>query len=896
MADQGRVPAPELNLRPQLNPAPVVNVASVSPVNRQGAGSNLLRIAESLSGLSGVMQDYATTAGRNQKAAKAESDKLFVDQNKWRTAPDIASQPGYDPHSEPQQILVGQATANSLAPQMQEWVKNEWDPEKEPDLYKFLASRLGEMQSKMSPAEQAGFGSTIDTSVRDTLKWWQGIQTDKANVSLKANTFNHFLSLAELHKDLPVDQRVQKMKTEGLDVYRELKFANGKESNDLLMQAIKYYGDNGQTDMVNALAHLQRGAKGEVPPLYNNPDYREAIDAAITNGDKKWTELNNASHQDFIDKQEEVLKSGDMSQLQKLYETHPYTQHLPDGARNTDYLAAREKLKANIVTNTSKAQVDTEESLVIGQVQRNFEAGASGQVYPDKKIVTKDGKEVTIKGSELQQRGTDERVAAKYEAAGNDPKLVAAVDNDVARKAAYTPAKITAWENTNDTALTSINAHALEAGHIPQNVKRAYDLWLNTRDNREVYLAKGGKNAEKLDTLFSSAQVLIEGGQAPEVAMATIARADPSTKLVNDRMADADRANPDLSKERNTFPIQVAKAADTETRILIAGGVDPSAAYKKVNDKYKSRFVEIDSGGDIPSKITYPPGLVNPTGREKFKQGIINILQYNKDAAPTQDRPIDPNSLTVVDNGDGTYSLAEDGLPTSTFLRHRGGDSNQQGVNRFTLEDVNRELQYIEQQDKVKTKKEQVDPMTGSQQPAIISETKKIVDGIGSFFSGDSKPAEAPKGDTSILKGLTDVPEKAYGAQTVDDIRKLSDSQLRNIMSLDKQGKLETKGFVNSKTIKEQYDYRLRKAVHDDLGYTEKGDVEKVNKMAKDRGFKDAIELAAAVNAKADTGYSLDQIQKAMTRWSLSDPVQAVKKLQENKAKPEDYDPNNVDN
>jgi hypothetical protein len=139
MAEPGRVQAPELNLRPQLQAAPLVNVVGVAPVNRDGAGSNLMRIAESLGSLTNVFQSIASTSGRTQKAAKKEADTRFVEVNQWRTAPDIANQPGYDPHSEPQQVLMGQATANSISPQMQEWVKSEWDPEKEPDLYKFLS-------------------------------------------------------------------------------------------------------------------------------------------------------------------------------------------------------------------------------------------------------------------------------------------------------------------------------------------------------------------------------------------------------------------------------------------------------------------------------------------------------------------------------------------------------------------------------------------------------------------------------------------------------------------------------------------------------------------------------------------------------------------------------------
>lgn len=50
MAQPGRVQVREFQREAQLSPAPVVNVQPVAPVNRQGEGSNLMRIAESLAG------------------------------------------------------------------------------------------------------------------------------------------------------------------------------------------------------------------------------------------------------------------------------------------------------------------------------------------------------------------------------------------------------------------------------------------------------------------------------------------------------------------------------------------------------------------------------------------------------------------------------------------------------------------------------------------------------------------------------------------------------------------------------------------------------------------------------------------------------------------------------
>lgn len=896
MAGPGRVQAPELNLRPSLSPAPVVNVVGVAPVNRQGAGSNLLQIAESLSGLSSSFSSFAQSQKASAKAAKGaqgEVDANWIKAHKYHSSESLVTNPDL-PRTPEAQVLVGDRKATEVGDQLWQYTLDNYDPETSGPYPQWLQAHVAEVQSGMAPAEAAGFGAGIQPTFDGLVKKYGDTVVERNKSFLEGNTFNHLLSIGERYKDLPANERAEKMKTEGLNEYRSLMFATGKESNDLLLKTIKYYADNGNTEMVTALSTMPRGTKGEIPALYDNPDYRESIDAATAAGDKKWVELNNAKKQDFNDQQEEILKSGDMTALQKLYETHEYTKRLPDGVRNTDFNSAREKLKTNIITNTSKSQVATEEELLTGKVQLNFDSGVSGQVYEDKTIVTKDGKEVTIKGSDVAQKATDTHIKNKYDAAvkadeeavakGKEPTALISMDAEVARKAAYSPAKVTAWENTNDTALTQLNALALEQGQMTPNIDRAYKLWLNTRDNREVYLAKGGKNAEKLDTMFSAAQVLIEGGQEPTNALAAVARSEPNTKRVGDRIADAVRARPDLDQERNTLPVKVAAAADYETRILVSNNVDPVVAMEKVNKKYKERVVEIDAGGSLTSKITYPTGMTDPTERQKFVTGITNILQYNKDAAPGQDRPVDPDSLSVVDNGDGTYSITEDGLPTPAFLRHKGGDMSEQGVNRFTLEDVDRELQFIDRQNQVDVKKNEVDPMAGTQDSAFVAGVKEV----GSLLTGGSKPATPtpPKKDESILKGLTDVPEKAYGATTVNDIHKLTDRQLRELMTLDKQGKLETKGFVNSKTIKEVYDYRVRKATTE-LGYTaEDGSVEEVNKKLQKRGWKDAIQFSEFLKANED-GYTREQVQAAMTRWSTDDPAEAIRLLKKNNAKPD---------
>ena len=151
---------------------------------------------------------------------------------------------------------------------------------------------------------------------------------------MKQNTFSHFISLNDLYKDLPVEQRVQKMKEMGLDQYRMLKFVAGKGANDLLMNAVDYFAKAGDKDMVRALATLRRGKDGEVPSLYDMPDYRDRIEQV-----------------------DAITKTGDLNKLTELFNGPVGSKLYPNPAERGDKLRAAEKnLNETILKNTVDAE------------------------------------------------------------------------------------------------------------------------------------------------------------------------------------------------------------------------------------------------------------------------------------------------------------------------------------------------------------------------------------------------------------------------------------------------------------------------------------------------------------------------------------------------------------
>lgn len=75
MASPGRVQVREFQREAQIAPAPVVNVQPVAPVNRQGEGSNLLRIAESLASFGQSFTRYGMSNVALGERQRAEAER-----------------------------------------------------------------------------------------------------------------------------------------------------------------------------------------------------------------------------------------------------------------------------------------------------------------------------------------------------------------------------------------------------------------------------------------------------------------------------------------------------------------------------------------------------------------------------------------------------------------------------------------------------------------------------------------------------------------------------------------------------------------------------------------------------------------------------------------------------
>lgn len=880
MAGPGRVQAPELNLRPSLSPAPVVNVVGVAPVNRDGAGSNLMRIAESLGSLTNVFQSIASTSGRSQKVATEKSQDQWAKIHSWQDPDKIASSPGYDANAEPTQVIMGQATANSIGPQLQDWVKNNWDPEKQPDLSTALNDHLTEIQGQMPPAAQAGFGSTIKSSVDTTMSWWAGVQTDKKNLEMKQNTFAHFVSLNDLYKDLPVEERVQKMKEMGLDQYRTLKFTDGKGGNDLLMDAVTEFARRGDKDMVRALSDLRRGKDGEVPALYDMPDFRDRIDAATAKADAEWVKTHQAEVGDFDTSVETVVAGGDVNKLTEYFDSPTALKLYPNPAERGEKLrAAAKKLNENVLTSTVTAEKDATITAHTATAVRNFWSSNGSQKYGEVKVTTKDKKEHTWNGDKEAQTAVDADIKAQYEAAAGDPDAIAALDKRIARSASNSPLKVTEWENLFSGALNSSITNALLEGTVPPNLKRAYELYSNTKDTPRVRRSNMGENSEQTDTFFSLVDTFKTAGYGENEAFVAANEAQPRAGAALGRVSEELLGKNSGSYDIRSYPMDVQDKITKRAQAYMASGtMGQEKAVTKAFRDFDEETVKIEDFGSRPSIINIPDKSIN---KDVFKESITRFVTNQVDIhGKQQDLPLNIDDVNIFDYGNGRFGLQrDDGEPITSFFTHRGG-AKTTGTMFFTFDDVQRQLQAdaaeaksVQGAEAAKFDETKTDVMSGKPiVPGGGSAIGNLFDKLGTL---EDKTANLPKSAVD-----------AFGATNGDGLRKLNDTQLREVYTQSKNGKLNSSGFVTDKSVKDEYDYRVRKAITE-LGYTaEDGSVEEVNKKLQKRGWKDAIQYSEFTKANED-GYTGKQVLAAMTRWSTDDPAEAIKRLKANNAKPE---------
>jgi hypothetical protein len=860
MASPGRVQAPELGLRPSLRPAPVVDVVPVRPVNREGEGSNLMRIAESLSGFGNSLARYGASTRQKQEKPK----DYFPDIAQSFTPEQIVSDPRFNVKEDGHRVLFGTNSAHELGRTFQQMVLDEWDPEQEPDLDAFLFSKVKERMDQFEDptgATQAGFGKTIDTYVKETRDWYDKRQAEVREQMGDQEMWKSIFNVAEIDKDKmsPVE-RAQAAKAH-LDELYSLKMLDGKKANQFLMNTIAQYAELGDVDMVQALASMRRGRNNEVDPIADTPEFSDKIDSMIATANTKWLEQDATKKNDFLNRIDEVIEGGTGNDLTALINSPEGQRIFPDPIDRADRLrAATLKQKEVILNNTVKAEKEAGETAFRTEVVSNFWRMNGGQNYTEREVTLKDGKTHTIPASKAQVY-LDEDIRARYEeAAQKGPEAVAELDATLARVAGQSSLKITEWENVFSRVLTGTNTSQLLEGKVPPNVDRAYQLWKNTKGHDAARRANMGSNAEEVDRFFAAVEMSERAGNSTAEAMqqAQLAtqpgRWGPAMQRVQEVAWGSGSSNLEL---RDRFPPQVANdIVERATMYAASAGITAEKAMTKAIADFEEELVKIDVG--TTSYVT-APARMNENDRETYGNTVKTFVENQVSLQVDGEMPLDPELLSISEVDPGKFQLFHDGEPIRAMLTHRGGSRNA-GVMYFTYEDIQRQLEYDAEASKRETMSETATMNKLGARP--LSEVTPDPEGKGrsalgvlrdKLFGGDDEPKKEP--EKGLFGGYTGNAEEYFGARTRSQLGELSDFQLRELRKLSKDGKLKDLGFANPKGVENAWSDRV----------------------AKER---------------RKSGYSKLQVNEAMSRWNVDELeairlMKTIERLKKNNAKPE---------
>lgn len=292
MTSAGRVQSPDLNLTPSLTPAPVTNVVTVRPVNREGAGSNLLNIADSLSRLGAPLNSFVSAY-----AASAENkQKLQAQADQYLPPEVIQANIANDPAKYGNQYytsMAGRAAANNLGPLIDQWTTEEWDSSKE-DYKTFVARKLSEYQTTLPSDEaRAAFGETAGAWVDQAYTKHEALVTETAQVNRDNLIYKDYAGLIErgkLDKKTP-DQIWQDIVTASNENRLFLNLP-GVNQNAILLSLADKVAEDGDVDMVKAILNGPRGPDGKVPALSTIPDTMPKVEAIIQKAEAKYRENN----------------------------------------------------------------------------------------------------------------------------------------------------------------------------------------------------------------------------------------------------------------------------------------------------------------------------------------------------------------------------------------------------------------------------------------------------------------------------------------------------------------------------------------------------------------------------------------------------------------------------
>ncbi len=761
MNSQGRLQTPDLNLRPSLQPASIPNIVTVAAPNPDGAGSNLLRIADSLASLGTNLSQFNQVA----VATQTRKQQMQADADRYLPPDVIAANIKNDPAKYGNQYytaMQGRAAANGLGPMIDQWVAEEWDSSQE-DYRTFVARKLSEYATTLPSDEaRASFGETAGAWVDQAYTKYQNTVTATAEMNRDTTIFTDYYGLIErgkLDKKAP-DQIWQDIVTTANENRMFLSLP-GANQNAILLSLADKVAETGDVDMVNAILNGARGADGKTPALSTIPDLLPKIESITQKAEGKYREQNVSGRISAQAELNDMITSGATDEEFKAWSVKNNGVLTPDNvvAGYNALREGRDKLRMN---NQWGADGVAQRQQIDAQIDEALLKGEGWNSFPTVEVNSDKSYGTTVQ-LDVDKR-VDERVNAKVENLYNSlPQEQADVEAAKFLSANARTSKL--WESLFASVTTSAIQDAAVEGKVSPQMERAVELYTRLSGSYGSVLGQHIKGKGTQEFLDGVRFLVEEMGKDPKEAIA-MAAGNTFSPDGNARKANAQQEVAGAFKEWGTRGYDLG--ATTKIKMIaenlaVTANIHGSQAIKKAEEIFKSTNVEV-------------LGTWVPSNDKRIPPNLPDIMDsYAEDWVTTHGSSIDPPITDASElgvqyvNGRLLLTRKDDG---SLIRMPAGKDQNGEG-----------------QGFEIVTMKEASDYWNYKNRASVDTSVAEMVDNAnGGWFFGLFGGNDAANPNPKATGGSAN---QMYGVTSPDKVYTLNEHQLREVQKAAKLGKLD---------------------------------------------------------------------------------------------------------
>ena len=741
MAQEGRVQVREFEREARLAPAPVVNVQTVAPMNRQGEGNNLLRIAESLASLSPTVARFAQT----QKARQAEENEYLAGQLSGKTSADLKTYFDSNPDllkDKKIALMYAGKVANDFGRSIPQLMA---DPNRDPNMPvdQYIAQAQAEAAKQFGddPMLTAFFNQNVAPFREGWLREDAKLKADEAQTQtvdvLRANMDNVVVQ-GQQGKVPPADTAQAVFAS--LNELPAFKNLTGPQRTELIYTYAKSIDPKSEEDLalIDALLNSQR--PDGVPPISDDLNFRDKASLLREQKMSDYRKSNSEAQTSVMVAIEETIASGGgiagVEEIKKksgnLF-SDDYWQSVTLRA-NEAAMKLTEQQKAR---NAHNAEVDKARE----EAKKRFGTGTafSDAAFVDVTVPDPDkpGKSTTYSGKQLKEDVKND-ILNSVSGLEAPEEVKWGLTANIFGKANET---ISQWEDAFSATPTSMTA-ASAAKDIPDQMvtnAKLYDYLKDSGNYLYLDAHMKGDGTRQFWTMYDSFR---GSGQNEREALFS------TYKVLNDPNALAS-AREEVNFARGTYFKSGQSFAETEldgdsvaaaqvmsmATALTATRRKPTEALETALKIYKDTH-EYVQGAWVPKNLKGLP--------DNFKDNMESyvgetIKQYGAKANPPID---DPEDVMIAPDASGQrfyFFQKSTGLPLMA-------KSARGGVSRTGIMSVT--IQTLSDYDKLKNDRAAIpmDKERADMQDAIANPETKVIGG------GRTRPMEVQKTPQEIVQ------------------------------------------------------------------------------------------------------------------------------------------------